>query len=72
MKIFVGLVALTWLLIGLIAIYSKSSASSFDLVELRLALASDPLAASTQKHVFGLLLVGFGILVVGYLFNIVL
>jgi NADH-quinone oxidoreductase subunit M len=50
-------------LLGLIAIYVKSGASSFDLMALRDTLASDPLGDVTQKHIFGLLLFGFGILV---------
>ncbi len=50
-------------LLGLIAIYAKSGASSFDLMALRDTLASSPLGEVTQKHVFGLLLFGFGILV---------
>jgi NADH-quinone oxidoreductase subunit M len=50
-------------LLGLIAIYAKSGASSFDLMTLRDTLAAQGLAAATQKHIFGLLLFGFGILV---------
>lgn len=50
-------------LIGLIAIYAKSPASSFDLVSLRVALTLDPLAVGTQTRIFGLLMFGFGILV---------
>ncbi|MBP6505981.1 MAG: NADH-quinone oxidoreductase subunit M [Opitutaceae bacterium] len=50
-------------LLGLIAIYVKSGAHSFDLVELRRALAEVPLNGGLQKHIFGLLLFGFGILV---------
>jgi NADH-quinone oxidoreductase subunit M len=50
-------------LLGLIAIYSKSGASSFDLMVLRDTLASRPLGEVTQRHIFGLLLFGFGILV---------
>jgi NADH-quinone oxidoreductase subunit M len=50
-------------LLGLIAIYSKSGASSFDLMVLRDTLASRPLLQVTQEHIFGLLLFGFGILV---------
>jgi NADH-quinone oxidoreductase subunit M len=50
-------------LLGLIAIYVKSGASGFDFISLRAALAAQPLAASVQTHVFGLLLFGFGILV---------
>jgi NADH-quinone oxidoreductase subunit M len=50
-------------LLGLIAIYSKSGASSFDLMALRDTLASAPLGETTQRHIYGLLLFGFGILV---------
>jgi NADH-quinone oxidoreductase subunit M len=50
-------------LLGLIALYVKSGAHSFDLIELRAVLAAQPLAAVAQKHLFGLLLFGFGILV---------
>jgi NADH-quinone oxidoreductase subunit M len=50
-------------LLGLIAIYAKSGASSFDLMVIRDTLAANPLGAVTQKHIFGLLLFGFGILV---------
>ena len=50
-------------LVGLIAIYVKSGATSFDLMVLRDTLASSPLGEATQKHIFGLLLFGFGILV---------
>jgi NADH-quinone oxidoreductase subunit M len=50
-------------LLGLIAIYVKSGANSFDLMVLRDTLASKPLGQVTQKHIFGILLFGFGILV---------
>ncbi len=50
-------------LIGLIAIYVKSGADSFDLVTLRQALTADPLRVTTQKYIFGLLMFGFGTLV---------
>ncbi|MFI5337197.1 MAG: NuoM family protein [Opitutales bacterium] len=50
-------------LIGLIAIYVKSGAGTFDLVSLREELAANPLAVTTQKHIFGLLMFGFGTLV---------
>lgn len=50
-------------LIGLIAIYVKSGAHSFDLIALRHALAEQPLSAGVQKYAFGLLMFGFGILV---------
>ncbi|HVZ63687.1 MAG TPA: NADH-quinone oxidoreductase subunit M [Lacunisphaera sp.] len=50
-------------LLGLIALYVKSGANSFDLETLRAALAADPLRTTLQKHLFGLLLFGFGTLV---------
>jgi len=50
-------------LLGLIAIYVKSGAQSFDLITLKDALATAGLGAVTQKYIFGLLLFGFGILV---------
>lgn len=50
-------------LIGLIAIYVKSGANSFDLITLKAALAEQPLSESVQNYAFGLLLFGFGILV---------
>lgn len=51
-------------LAGLIAIYTKSGAASFDLINLRLALAGDGALRETLQHnFFGLLLFGFGILV---------
>jgi len=50
-------------LLGLIAIYVKSGSGSFDLMVLRDTLASQPLGKTTQTHIFGLLLFGFGILV---------
>ena len=50
-------------LIGLIAIYSRSGANSFDLIALRGELAAHPLAATAQRYIFGLLMFGFGTLV---------
>lgn len=50
-------------LLGLIAIYAKAGAHSFDLITLRAVLAAHPFAATLQTHLFGLLLFGFGILV---------
>jgi NADH-quinone oxidoreductase subunit M len=50
-------------LLGLIAIYTKSGAHSFNLIELRLALANTPLDHAWQHRIFGLLLFGFGTLV---------
>ncbi len=51
-------------LAGLIAIYTKSNAASFDLIALRAALAdAGGLLPVLQNYFFGLLLFGFGILV---------
>jgi len=50
-------------LLGLIALYVKSGAGSFDLLALKEALAAQPLAETVQRHAFGLILLGFGILV---------
>jgi len=50
-------------LAGLIAIYTKSGAESFDLVTLRAELAANPLTVTAQKYIFGLLMFGFGTLV---------
>ena len=50
-------------LLGLIAIYVKSGAQSFDLIELKAVLAHQGLAPTAQKYIFGLLLFGFGTLV---------
>jgi NADH-quinone oxidoreductase subunit M len=50
-------------LVGLIAIYVKSGAETFDLMALRDELAANPLHVTTQKHIFGLLMFGFGTLV---------
>jgi len=50
-------------LLGLIAIYVKSGATSFDLLTLRDTLAARPLHPLTQQSIFGLLLFGFGVLV---------
>ena len=50
-------------LIGLIALYVKSGADTFDLIALRAALAHQPLAATLQNNIFGVLMFGFGILV---------
>jgi NADH-quinone oxidoreductase subunit M len=50
-------------LIGLIAIYVKSGADTFDLITLRQVLAAEPIRAATQHNIFGLLMFGFGILV---------
>jgi NADH-quinone oxidoreductase subunit M len=50
-------------LIGLIAIYVKSGANTFDLIALKQAIAAEGIESSTQKHIFGVLMFGFGILV---------
>lgn len=50
-------------LVGLIAIYAKSGAQSFDLIALREELAANPLPVTVQKYIFGLLMFGFGTLV---------
>src|SRR5271165_6577280 len=50
-------------LLGLIALYVKSGASSFDLITLRQVIAAHPLAETVQHNIFALLLFGFGILV---------
>ncbi|HVS53617.1 MAG TPA: NADH-quinone oxidoreductase subunit M [Opitutaceae bacterium] len=50
-------------LVGLIALYVKSGAHSFDLIELRSYVAAHPLAETVQNNIFGLLMFGLGILV---------
>jgi NADH-quinone oxidoreductase subunit M len=50
-------------LIGLIAIYVKSGANTFDLIELKRVVAAQGIAVATQNYAFGLLMFGFGILV---------
>lgn len=50
-------------LLGLIAIYVKSGANSFDLVALRAHLTAHPLGETVQSNIFGLLMFGFGVLV---------
>jgi NADH-quinone oxidoreductase subunit M len=50
-------------LVGLIALYVKSGASSFDLIELKRHLAANPLEVTWQNNIFGLLMFGFGVLV---------
>lgn len=50
-------------LIGLIALYAKSGANSFDLMALRDAIAAQPIAVTLQNNIFALLMFGFGILV---------
>ncbi|HUR56454.1 MAG TPA: NADH-quinone oxidoreductase subunit M [Opitutaceae bacterium] len=50
-------------LVGLIALYVKSGAHSFDLIALKAHLVAHPLADTLQENIFGLLVFGFGILV---------
>lgn len=50
-------------LIGLIALYLQAGAGSFDLDDIARQLKAQPLSASAQSGIFGLLLFGFGILV---------
>jgi NADH-quinone oxidoreductase subunit M len=50
-------------LLGLIALYVKSGANTFDLIALKEAIATEGLRGSTQNTLFGLLMFGFGILV---------
>lgn len=50
-------------LLGLIALYVKSGATSFDLISLRQTLTAQPIAATVQNNIFALLMFGFGILV---------
>lgn len=50
-------------LAGLIALYVQSGAESFNLIELRAAIADQPLSFLAQKYTFAILLFGFGILV---------
>lgn len=50
-------------LVGLIALYVKSGAHTFDLIALRAHLAAHPLSVTLQHNIFGLLIFGFGILV---------
>lgn len=50
-------------LAGLIYLYVKSGASSFDVISLRQAIAAEGIRGMTQNYAFGLLLFGFGILV---------
>jgi NADH-quinone oxidoreductase subunit M len=50
-------------LIGLIALYLQSGAGTFDIPTLTAHLRNSPLSAQSQRFIFPLLLVGFGILV---------
>ena len=53
------------LLIGLILLYQSlpTASRTFDLRELQAATAAHPIAASTQRHIYLLLLIGFGVLI---------
>ena len=53
-----AVVALT----GLLWLYVASGAHTFDLVELTRRFAQEPLAASTQRMIFPLLAIGFGVI----------
>jgi NADH-quinone oxidoreductase subunit M len=50
-------------LIGLIALYLKSGANTFDIPKLTTYITAHPLASPVQNFIFPLLLFGFGILV---------
>jgi NADH-quinone oxidoreductase subunit M len=50
-------------LVGLIALYVRSGARTFDLIALKAHLAAHPLADTVQHNIFGLLALGLGILV---------
>lgn len=50
-------------LLGLILIYTKSGAESFDLIALREEIGAHGLAGTVQNYAFGLLMFGLGILV---------
>lgn len=50
-------------LLGLIMLYVKSGAHSFDLIALRAYVAERPISETVQANIFGLLMFGFGILV---------
>ena len=50
-------------LIGLIALYFQSGAETFDLIALRQVIKEGAIDGANQNVIFGLLLVGFGILV---------
>jgi len=53
------------LLIGLILLYQSlpAAARTFDIRELQKAIAAHPIAAPEQRHIYFLLLIGFGILI---------
>lgn len=50
-------------LLGLIALYFKSGADNFTIIELHRAITENGMRDGTQSFIFGLLLFGFGILV---------
>lgn len=50
-------------LLGLISIYASSEINSFDFIALKNYLEEYPLGEIAQKNIFGILLLGFGILV---------
>jgi NADH-quinone oxidoreductase subunit M len=50
-------------LVGLIALYVKSGANTFDLIALKAYLASQPLSEITQQNIFAVIALGFGVLV---------
>ncbi len=50
-------------LVGLIALYVRSGANTFDLIALRAYVTAHPLDETLQQHIFGLLMFGLGILV---------
>ncbi len=50
-------------LAGLVALYVLSGLNTFDFITLRQAIAQNPLGEGSQHWIYGLLLIGFGILV---------
>lgn len=50
-------------LIGLIALYFTSEVSTFDMISMRGYLTDNPISDVVSKNIFGLLMIGFGILV---------
>ncbi len=62
MTIYLSLGALLSL-VGLIALYVQSGATSFDIISLKNALEGQSIGSVAQRHTFALLLFGFGILV---------
>src|SRR6266436_7675156 len=53
------------LLIGLIMLYQSfpADARTFDIRELQAAITANPIAAPAQRHIYLLLLIGFGVLI---------